>query len=172
MTAEATGALSIPGPAAETAGAGNPPIGPTKLTVLVPTDVRRCSLNRRDGQPCGATPGRDAPICFVHNPAKRELAAEARHLGGLRRRPTQTIKQVYDVGGLATIEEIGRYLEVALSDLLALDNSVARNRALIAGVLAAVQLHEHGELAAEVRVLRAELDRLGAERADEQDGPA
>jgi len=56
--------------------------------------------------------------------------------------------------------------------LLALDNSVARNRALIAGVLAAVQLHEHGELAAEVRAIRAELDRLSAERADDQDGPA
>jgi hypothetical protein len=148
------------------------PEPPTKLTVLVPTDVRRCSSNRSDGQPCWATPGRDAPFCFVHDPAKREMAAEARHLGGLRRRPTQTIKQVYDVGGLATIEEIGRYLEVALSDTLALDNSVARNRALIAGVLAAVQLHEHGELAAEVRAIRAELDRIAAEAADDQDRPA
>src|ERR1019366_8737246 len=91
-TAEATGALSIP--------------EPTKLTVLVPTEVRRCSSTRRDGQPWEATPGRDAPFCFVHDPAKRELAADARHLGGLRRRPTQTIKQVYDVGGLATVVEI------------------------------------------------------------------
>jgi hypothetical protein len=148
------------------------PEPPTKLTVLVPTDVPRCGLNRRDGQPCRATPGRDAPFCFVHDPAKREMAAEARHLGGLRRRGPQTLKQVYNVGGLATVVEIGRYLEVALSDLLALDNSVARNRALIAGVLAAVQLHEHGELAAQVRAIRAELDRLGAERADEQDRPA
>jgi hypothetical protein len=145
---------------------------PTKLTVLVPTDVRRCSLNRRDGRPCWATPGRDAPFCFVHDPAKREIAAEARHLGGLRRRPTQTIKQVYDVGGIATVVEIGRYLEVALSGTLALDNSVARNRALIAGVLAAVQLHEHGELVAEVRAMRAELDRIAGEAADDQDRPA
>ncbi len=157
-TAEATGALSIP--------------EPTKLTVLVPTDVRRCSSNRRDGQPCEATPGRDAPFCFVHDPAKRELAADARHLGGLRRRRDKSLKQEYDVGGIETVVEIGRYLEVALSDLLALDNSVARNRALIAGVLAAVQLHEHGELAAEVRAIRAELDQIAAEAADEQDRPA
>jgi hypothetical protein len=143
---------------------------PIELTVLVPTDVRRCGANRRDGRPCGATPSRQTHFCFVHDESQRERAVEARHLGGLRRRRDKTLKTVYAVGGLETIEEIRRYLEVGLADTLALDNSVPRNRALIAGVLAAVQLREHGELAAEVRVIRAQLDRLAAERDDEQGG--
>jgi hypothetical protein len=54
MTAEETGALSIPERPAEIERAanglprerlGDPPI---ELTVLVPTNVRRCSSNRRD----------------------------------------------------------------------------------------------------------------------------
>jgi len=155
MAAEATGALSIP--------------EPSQLTVLTLKDVRRCSTNRRDGQPCGATPLRDAPSCFVHDPASRELAMEARHQGGLRRRRDKTLKQVYAVGGIGTPEEIGRYLEVALADLLALDNSVARNRALITRVQAAIQLREPGELVAEVRALRAEVVRHTAATA--ADGP-
>lgn len=65
-----------------------------------------------------------------------------------------------------------RYLEVAMADLLALDNSVGRNRALIAGVDAAVRLHQYGKLAADFGALRAELDGRLAEAADHRDGPA
>jgi len=109
--------------------------------------------------------GREAPFCFVHDPAKRELAAEAQHLGGLRRRRDKTLRRVYNLGGITTIPEIRRYLEVGLTDTLALDNSVLRNRVLFAGVMAASKLLEVGELTDEVRAIRAELDRPAADAA-------
>jgi hypothetical protein len=158
MAAEATGALSIP--------------GPDELEVLVPKDVRRCGASRGDGQPCGATPQRDSEYCFSHDPAKRELAADARRLGGLHRRQEKTVRQVYDVRGLATPQDMLRHLEVTAAELFALPNSVARDRALIAVVPAAIQVLEHGELVAEVAALRAEVDHRAGPAADDQDGQA
>jgi len=67
MAAEATGALSIP--------------ERPDCQVLVTRAVRRCSASRSDGQPCGATPLRDAPVCFVHDLSNSEKAMEARRLG-------------------------------------------------------------------------------------------
>ena len=99
-------------------------LSPTDRAVLVPRAVRRCSASRSDGQPCGATPLRDAPFCFVHDPGSVELAIEARHLGGLRRRREKTVKRVYDVTGVGSIPELQRYVEVAMAEILALENSV------------------------------------------------
>ena len=158
MAAEATGALSIR--------------EPSDRGVLIPKAVRRCSATRSDGQPCGATPQRDSQYCFSHDPAKRELAADARRLGGLHRRQEKTVRQVYDVSGLGTPGEMLRHLEVTAAELFALPNSVARNRALIAVVPAAIQVLEHGELAADVATLRAQLEQFRGHGSNDSGGAA
>jgi hypothetical protein len=124
--------------------------------------ARRCSALRGDGQPCRATPGRDATFCFVHNPDLAREAAEARRLGGLRRRREKTLAGVYDLSGLATVAAIRRILEIGLLDALSLENSVARARALISGAQAAAKLLETGELEARLAAVEAQLAQKGS----------
>ena len=84
-------------------------------------------------------------------------AAEARRLGGLRRRRERTVSGAYDFAGLGSIESIRRILEIAVLDALGLENSIARARLLIAGSLAAAKLLETGELEERLTSLEAAL---------------
>lgn len=107
---------------------------------------RSCSQVLADGRLCRATPLRDEPHCFWHSPGREEEAAEARRLGGLRRRREKTLSGAYDFDGLGTVESIRRLLEIATIDVLGLENSIARARVLISVALAAAKLLEVGEL--------------------------
>jgi hypothetical protein len=98
--------------------------------------VRRlCSHIHPDGRPCGATPQKEVPFCFWHDPGNQEQAAEARRLGGLRRRREKTLSGAYDFEGLASVASIRRILEIA--------------------GLAAAKLLETGELQARIELLEA-----------------
>jgi len=107
---------------------------------------RSCTYELADGRRCRATPLRDGPACFWHAPEKEEEVAEARRLGGLRRRREKTVAGAYDFAGLGTIESIRRILEIATIDALGLENSIVRARVLISAALAAAKLLETGEL--------------------------
>ena len=115
---------------------------------------RTCSFEKANGRPCGATPLRDVPFCYWHDPEHAEDAAEARRLGGLRRRREKTVSGAYDFAGLDSVDAIRRILEIATIDALGLDNSIARSRLLIQAALAGAKLLELGEL--EDRVGRLE----------------
>jgi hypothetical protein len=52
---------------------------------------RRCAGTKPDGQPCQMAPLHDRPFCFAHDPERAAEAAEARRMGGLRRRKEGTI---------------------------------------------------------------------------------
>ncbi len=83
---------------------------------------------------------RDADRCFWHRPDKADEAAEARRLGGLRRRRERTVAAAYDVAGLGDIPSVRRVLEIVVLDTLGLDNSVARSRVLVGAAAAAAKL--------------------------------
>ena len=91
--------------------------------------LRACSQIKENGQPCGATPMRDSEFCFWHHPGFRQEAAEARRLGGLRRREG-ALEGAYDFPGLKNVTDIRRYLEIAALDLLGLENSISRANAM------------------------------------------
>ncbi len=112
-----------------------------------------CAYAKADGQPCRMAPLRDRPYCFSHDPERAEDAAEARRLGGLRRRKEGTIAVAFDLPGLDTVVGIRRVLEIATFDLFGLDNSVARARTLVSAATAAVKLLEAGELEARLQAL-------------------
>lgn len=114
---------------------------------------RTCAFELADGRRCRATPLRDGPACFWHAPEREEEAAEARRLGGLRRRREKTVAGAYDFAGLGTIESIRRILEIATIDALGLENSIVRARVLISAALAAAKLLETGELEARLEAL-------------------
>ena len=116
---------------------------------------RACTFELPDGERCRATPLRDEPYCFWHSPDHAQEAAEARRLGGLRRRREKTITTVYELDGLGTVDGIRRLLDIAVADALGLENSIARARVLISAVLAAAKLLETGGLEARLADLEA-----------------
>jgi hypothetical protein len=115
--------------------------------------TRRCSGQNAKGEPCGFSPQRDSDLCWWHDPAHAEEAREARRLGGVRRRREGVVQGSYDFVGLTTIPDLQRLLEIIAIDTLALDNSVARSRTMVAVVQAAAKLLEIGDFAQRLEAL-------------------
>jgi hypothetical protein len=116
------------------------------------------------GRPCRATPLRDEPFCFWHSPETAEEAAEARRIGGLHRRKKKTVGAIYGFHGLRSVEDNHALLETAAVETLALENSIARNRALAGFAAVGAKLIEVGDLEERLRALEA----AQAQRADEE----
>ena len=114
-----------------------------------------CAGRKANGQPCRAPRVHDGDYCLMHSPEYAADAAEARRLGGLRRRREVAVSGAYEFNGLATVADIRRLLEVAALDTLGLENSIARARTLGYLGLAAAKLLETGELEQRIAVLEA-----------------
>ena len=94
---------------------------------------------------CRAGPQLDRLYCFAHDPERATEAAEARRLGGLRRRKEGTIAVAYDLPGLDTVAGIRRLLDIVVTDGVGMDNGIPRLRALISTAVAATNLLKVGE---------------------------
>jgi hypothetical protein len=116
--------------------------------------VRACKAIRADGGRCSSPPLRDGDFCLWHDPAHVDEVAEARRLGGLRRRRETAVGGAYDFEGLGSVPSIRRLVEVAVVDTLSLENSIARARTLAYLAQTAARLLEVGEL--EERLARVE----------------
>jgi hypothetical protein len=138
-------------PAAESAidpSAGGPLVGPRGCTHLMP-----------DGRPCGATRRRAVALCWVHDPDASEEAAEARRLGGLRRRRERILAANYDVTGVSTPDELTRIVEIAALDALAERSSLDRSRTLLAAARTGLAVRAEAGTEARLRALEAALAR-------------
>lgn len=71
--------------------------------------------------------------------------AEARRLGGQRRRRERVVSGAFNFEGLGSVPEIGRLLVVAVTDV-GLENSIARARTLAYLAQTATKLLEIGEI--------------------------
>ncbi len=119
-----------------------------------------CKHRKSGGKRCRATPLSEGKFCFWHDPEHAKEAGEARRLGGLRRRKEKVVEGSYAIEGLENIAQVRRLVEIAVLDTLALENSIARSRALIAAAGTAAKLLEAGEF--EERVARLEAALGGA----------
>jgi len=124
-----------------------------------------CAGQLPDGRRCRSWPIRGEAYCLWHSPDREEEAADARRLGGLRRRREKAVSGAYDFGGLDSIQSIRRILEIATIDTLGLDNSIVRSRTLISAAVAAAKLLETGELEARLAVLELALGSARDTRA-------
>jgi hypothetical protein len=106
---------------------------------------KTCSYRRETGEACRAAPLRDGDFCLWHDPEHAEEVAEARKIGGSRRKRERTVAVAYDFEGLTSTDSIRRLIEIAVVDTLSLDNSVNRNRTLAYLSQSAVKLLDHGE---------------------------
>jgi hypothetical protein len=120
---------------------------------------RRCAYAKTDGEPCAMAPLRDRPYCFAHDPERAADAAEARRLGGLRRRKEGTIAVAYDLPGLDTVAGIRRLLDIVVTDGIGLDNGIPRLRALISTAVAATNLLKVGEFEERLAALESAVAR-------------
>ena len=118
---------------------------------------RGCQFVMPDGRLCGSPALRGEESCLFHSPAHEEEAAEARRLGGLRRRREKTLVGAYELAGLRSVPAIQRLLEIATLDTLALENSIARALTYICQT--ALKCLEVGEL--EERLSRLEASLAG-----------
>lgn len=116
---------------------------------------RACSAITRGGTACSAKPMIDGDFCFWHSPEHAEAAAEARRLGGVRRKREGVVAGTYGVEGIESVADLRRLLHIVIVDALALENSVARARTLIAAVQAGTKLLETGELEDRLAALEA-----------------
>ena len=105
-----------------------------------------CAGVKENGQPCRSPKLRDSQHCLMHSPEHAEEVAEARRLGGLRRRREFTVAGAYAFTGLESVADIRRILEIGVLDTLGLENSIARSRALAYLAVSAIRLLEVGEL--------------------------
>lgn len=118
---------------------------------------RGCQFVMPDGRRCRSSALRGEEFCLFHSPAHQEEADEARRLGGLRRRKEKTLAGAYEFAGLARVPDIRRLLEIATLDALALENSVARVRALTYICQTGLRCLEVGELEERLAFLEAAL---------------
>jgi len=127
--------------------------------------MRACSYQMPDGRPCRAAPLREQAFCFWHAPDTAEELAEARRLGGVHRRKKRTVATIYGFGGLRSIEDHQALLETVAIETLALENSVARDRAVTAIVATGVKLLALGDFEARLAALEAGHHRAQESRA-------
>jgi len=130
--------------------------------------MRACKGLKEDGSRCQAPPLLDGDFCLMHSPEHADEVAEARRLGGLRRRREKAVSGAYDFDGLADVVQVRRLLEVAVFDTLSLENSVARSRSLAYLAQVALKALEVGEfeqrLDALERLVAPRLEKAGKRR--------
>lgn len=128
-----------------------------------------CAYAKTDGQPCRMAPLHDRPYCFTHDPERAAEAAEARRLGGLRRKKESTVAVAYDLPGLDSVAGIRRVLEIVVADTVGQEHGIARQRVLISAATAATNLLKVGELEerlAHLEVAMARHDAAGDDGID------
>lgn len=117
--------------------------------------THQCAWVSATDGPCHAAALRDRSHCFFHDPESAGAAADARRKGGLRRRREAALATVYDLEDLATARGLWRLLEISVRETLALENSVARSRTLVAAVAMGTRLLGAAELESRVAALES-----------------
>ena len=91
----------------------------------------------------------------MHDPENVEAVAEARKLGGHRRKREIAVRGAYEVEQVNTVEGAQRMIEIALLDLLSLDPSLARCRGLLYGAMIIFKGLEVADFAERLKALEA-----------------
>ena len=118
---------------------------------------RFCAAQKEKGEPCQQAPLRESDFCFWHDPGHAKEAAEARRLGGLRRKREHTIAAAYLLEGLDSVAGLRRLLEIATVDVISVDQPIPRARVLIAAVSAGAKLLEVGDFNERLQKVEAAL---------------
>ena len=122
---------------------------------------RLCAYQHPDGRSCGAPPLRDSLYCLFHDPDHADAVAEARRLAGQRRRKEATIATVYDLIDATSDEGTKRLMQIVVTDVLGLDNSLNRARVLLYAIQTGIKVRESGDLVGRLEALESTVKREG-----------
>ena len=114
---------------------------------------RGCIAFKENGQPCYAPKLQEGDHCLMHSPEHAEEMAEARRLGGLRRRREVAVSGAYEFTGLQSVADIRRIGEMGVLDTSSWENRVARARTRAYRAMGAIKLLEVGELEERIALL-------------------
>lgn len=91
-----------------------------------------CKASTTNGAPCKMPAIKGGRYCFTHSPAMRRLQAEARRRGGSNSHTPHAGNPETIPAQIATIQDARALLAYIKDELLAMDNSIPRARALLA----------------------------------------
>ena len=117
--------------------------------------MARCHCVKDTGEPCRAPALSGEEFCLFHSPNHTEEVAEARRVGGQKRRQQKAVLEIFDFHGLGTVADIQHLLDSVCIDTLALPSSVPRSRMLIYLSQTALKCVEVGVLETRVHALEA-----------------
>jgi hypothetical protein len=115
----------------------------------------KCHGKTKTGNPCKMPPLKGSKYCFTHNPETRTAQAVARKIGGYNSATPHAGNAEAIPADVQTIEQARGILNYTLAELLVMDNSIARARALLAAFDSFVKAFEIGELEARIAALEA-----------------
>lgn len=123
-------------------------------------EVRICSAIRKDGRPCRAHCVAGSGFCFAHDPGLAEKRFAARSKGGRARhgRKLGTVAGAREPVVIDGLDAVCQVLENEINEVLHLERSVSRARALgyLCGIL--VNIYTPSELEQRIAALE---ERLG-----------
>lgn len=119
--------------------------------------MAKCKGKTTDGTPCGMNPLRGQPYCFAHSPEAAPARAAARKLGGFNRHTPHAGDPSKIPANIETAADDLKVLQYIQDELIVMENSIPRNRALIALVATRNGIRETSEIQTELKELRAAL---------------
>ena len=118
---------------------------------------RKCRGVTRSGAECRMRPLRDSEWCFAHDPRRAKERGMARRKGGQNGRRGKPSKHAGSFK-IETPRDAMELLTIAANELLALDSTVPRNKALAQIAVNSLRVFEVAELAERVAALEALTD--------------
>lgn len=113
----------------------------------------KCQGKTKSGQACKMPAIKGTHLCFTHSPNTRKAQAAARRLGGYNSSTPHAGKPETIPATITTIEAAAPIVRYVLDELLTMDNSIARARALLACFDSFVKAFEIGELEKRIQAL-------------------
>lgn len=138
----------------------------TKVRANIPNRPR-CAARRTDGKPCGAYAHEGSDFCLWHDPSKKLEAQQTRSKAG-------KVKAGRDLAPgdssatlitLATPADALAILQQGMNDLLKLENSVSRARAVFAGVSAFAKLYESSIMQDRLTAIEERLKEIESQKS-------
>lgn len=135
----------------------------------MPSTGKQCAAITKAGHQCSNAPVAGSEYCFIHAPETARQRSEARKKGGMARhgRAVGSVTSALAVAkaagvsvpkiSLKTVDDVQRLLETCANNLLTLEKSIARERALASVAATALEVIKVGNLEDRLRALEERL---------------
>jgi hypothetical protein len=120
--------------------------------------MAQCKAKTKSGTPCKMRTLKGSRYCFNHDPEAATARAQARKRGGEARHNAHAGDPSVVPEQIGNIQDARKILDYVKDELLTSDNTIARNRALLALFDSFVKSLEIGEIEERLAALEARLN--------------